>query len=1554
MKFVRFIFSRLPLTAMFVAVGVFLAAFLPASSFFFSQMSEAMNPEIKVNGTGDTEIDCDNANSGGSYDLSVDYTYSLSTESYEMESIPYMPVLSFENEANLGTEITFSANNYFANEIPFFNFSFFDKTYNKIVVGENGLISFDEAQGGLYNLRFPAADNPSPLLTRNSIFATHYDLMINDQANAKVYYKIVGSYPSRKVIVTYLNANVFYCGNPSEFTSTQVVLEELTNKIQIYIKNKVSACGADTQAVVGIMDKYGALGYTPAGRNFSDGDWTASQEAWQFTPSGSRTPIVNWYQGTYSPNDEGNTLIGTGEYITVSADTNEYWVEIQYPHYQDSEGEAYSLILYDNLTVADTFPTGQDASEIVCTNIVNLQDYNQDLSVNPASYFTFTYYQDAALTIPLGNNHTVSSATEMVYVKISYNDSCYDTAILTLTSIANSMSLDPDNLSVSICDVVDDGNPEGIENDFDVSELNSLIFTVIPNGTIQYFSSASSTTPITNLSVSNGTQIWVSVFTGTCESERVGPITINFHPIPRIVDVPGNVELAVCDKNFDNTESLTAAGYDSWKELLIDNGFVSNNPSTDIVTVYATESDAENDTSPLSTIIMDTSASSYDATDNSMQVNYYVRVENSYGCFSIEEFSPRIRFYGIKANHSRYTYVCVSDSESVDVDLSCFLDNVDLDGDGNNDDGMFQKLYTEEGVLSTDFGDVASVEFYNNYTDANNGNNQISQNQTITSGDTGYQYYIAKFILCDDCAEDDHLCYTNARIQFIVLNTEPENSEVEVCSNGDSTNHIDNLNAFNEQIKPLDYFRYNFSYYSSESDAQSDTNELNAYTFDGDDYLWVKISNSVNLSSNPCVSSSSSCEGIYRIHFILSDNLSTVNEIDPIQKNVCDNDGDGIVQFDVTIFEPEITTAEAEFKYYTSFNEDTYILGGLIGSPANIEFDATSGVAQRTIYVKVKENDVACSYITKLDITLTLYAEIETQHGYLCTCFPSIGEYATYDLTTTQQQMFLDSNGQNNNYFEDMTISYFEEYSDAEEGSNVIQNQENYQSIRQVQDLYVRYESSQTGCYKIDTLTLKNLILPQPIPGSIEICDSNVNGNQDLLLNSLDEVVMPGQSLDYFFSYYATREDAEQEQNPLLSNPVIGQDETYFYEIPNGMTEIYVLVNADNGSCPESATDTGDSCNGINVVTLIQNQSISLSNTVFELPAVCDTYEDTGDIDNPTYNDGIADGINLTQLETEITAAADSEVSSILYYDSLETLNGETYPGGENAIQSPENYTNQLVSGEAVQTVYALTQSNDLCPEVVEITINVTPGPEIKPEAVYEKCIDGTVDIILDLPQGENPSDYTFSWTLPDGSTSNAGHQLLAQTQVGVYSLEIVNNESLCGTPTYSFVVETIQPPQITDLIVRNENEVQVVVFATESYPLLYSSNGVDWQASPVFRNLPYGIHSFWVKYDYNNGSCLSDPKETILIEFYNVVSPNGDGINDCFVINNLDVFQEGISDLVIFDRYGKAIYQQQSSSNFEWCGTYNGRSLPSADYWFRLVLPDGRNIKSHITVLNK
>ncbi len=83
--------------------------------------------------------------------------------------------------------------------------------------------------------------------------------------------------------------------------------------------------------------------------------------------------------------------------------------------------------------------------------------------------------------------------------------------------------------------------------------------------------------------------------------------------------------------------------------------------------------------------------------------------------------------------------------------------------------------------------------------------------------------------------------------------------------------------------------------------------------------------------------------------------------------------------------------------------------------------------------------------------------------------------------------------------------------------------------------------------------------------------------------------------------------------------------------------------------------------------------------------------------------------------------------------------------------------------------------------------------------------------------------------------------------------------------------------------------------------PYEYSLDGVVWQGSNVFYNVPRGGHTVFVR---DSKLCAEVQKPFAIIDLINTITPNGDGYNEevdysALMANDNLVFR-------IFDRYGE------------------------------------------------
>ena len=90
---------------------------------------------------------------------------------------------------------------------------------------------------------------------------------------------------------------------------------------------------------------------------------------------------------------------------------------------------------------------------------------------------------------------------------------------------------------------------------------------------------------------------------------------------------------------------------------------------------------------------------------------------------------------------------------------------------------------------------------------------------------------------------------------------------------------------------------------------------------------------------------------------------------------------------------------------------------------------------------------------------------------------------------------------------------------------------------------------------------------------------------------------------------------------------------------------------------------------------------------------------------------------------------------------------------------------------------------------------------------------------------------------------------------------------------------------------------------------------------------------------------CLSEPKTIYFIKINNAFTPNADGINDVWKIDNLDKMQN--VSVIIVDRYGNKVFESTDNARVEWDGKQFGRSLPTSTYWYTAVWFDPVTQKS-------
>ena len=83
-------------------------------------------------------------------------------------------------------------------------------------------------------------------------------------------------------------------------------------------------------------------------------------------------------------------------------------------------------------------------------------------------------------------------------------------------------------------------------------------------------------------------------------------------------------------------------------------------------------------------------------------------------------------------------------------------------------------------------------------------------------------------------------------------------------------------------------------------------------------------------------------------------------------------------------------------------------------------------------------------------------------------------------------------------------------------------------------------------------------------------------------------------------------------------------------------------------------------------------------------------------------------------------------------------------------------------------------------------------------------------------------------------------------------------------------------------------------------------------------------------------------------INLPNFFTPNGDSYNEIWDFSSIT---DNNALVYIFNRYGKLLTQLNRASTIGWDGNYQGKKLPSSDYWYKIILSDGKIIQGHFAL---
>ncbi|WP_051605761.1 T9SS type B sorting domain-containing protein [Polaribacter sp. Hel_I_88] len=783
-------------------------------------------------------------------------------------------------------------------------------------------------------------------------------------------------------------------------------------------------------------------------------------------------------------------------------------------------------------------------------------------------------------------------------------------------------------------------------------------------------------------------------------------------------------------------------------------------------------------------------------------------------------------------------------------------------------------------------------------------------------------------------------CPKNSNEITLTVNPAPTvTPEVDLLQCDDDLDRISTVNLTEAEISiSANSANERFEYFATEADAIAGTplvdDELR-YPVNQSGEAWVRTISTENCYriSKINLEVEAAADVAYNKEFeaVCDDFLQTDGTNGP-----ANDDTDGITNFDfseanaeILMFFPPALRPDLEISYFETRDDRTAVVNAIadISNYRNINFP--SDVTRQTIYFKItNKNNNNCSGTGELYLrTNTVPEAANVPDLELCDDANdgdgTNGIVQSFDL---ESQTSLILNGQNP---ADFTVTYHLSAADANAGNDA-QSSPFVNTTRDSQTIFVRVTNTTTGCFTNHT-SFNVIVNPIPVANfveDLEICDDNSDGSarngfsQAIDLESQTAGILGTQDPNtHTVTYHRSLADAQNGNNPLIS--------PYSNNAPNRETIFVRILNTDTG-CANPISNFDVIINAEPVLVVPTNL------------AYCDN-----DLDGDDAN-GIVQNIDLDSKIVEILGTTQNPNDFNVTFHSSQA----NATSGNDAIISPYQNTN------ATETIFVrIENKNTGCVNddaTFDVIVNTLPDFTVTTPQIL--CLN---DLPLNIA-AENARDvYSYIWQDENGTVLNtASRDNINITSGGTYTVTATTTDGTLCERSESIVVNESNPAILERsfiTIIDEGNNISSEDNLSISIDIVNNDLGpgdyqfaiintddnsrtpiIGFQDEPLFENLEGGVYQIIV--NDKNGCAPDEMLLVSVIQFPKFFTPNGDGRNDTWVVKgaNKDFYPN--ASINIFNRYGTLVAQEQIDSE-GWNGMYQGKLLPSDDYWFNITL---------------
>ncbi|MEM6684302.1 MAG: T9SS type B sorting domain-containing protein [Bacteroidota bacterium] len=743
-------------------------------------------------------------------------------------------------------------------------------------------------------------------------------------------------------------------------------------------------------------------------------------------------------------------------------------------------------------------------------------------------------------------------------------------------------------------------------------------------------------------------------------------------------------------------------------------------------------------------------------------------------------------------------------------------------------------------------------------------------------------------------------------------------SELFACNDGNTNTDFDLTEVETELLQNVTN-SVTTTYYTSENDALEATNAINSNytTTQTQETIYVRVQ---NVADN-CFATS---------QFTITANASP-SIVTPADVMQCEVQNNGIV---------DLTQVEAELLQNNTIAVNTTYHANLADATTGTNtiapnYQATLG--QQTIYVRVESAiNPDCFETTQFGITLSENPIIVTPSD-IVQCEDENNGF--FDLTLVETELL-----QNNTL--PVTLSYYTTLADASIAVNAIST--NYQIPVGQFPIFVRVNSTvDTGCFEIASFSIiRSEDLQLTVPNNLTQCENENNGIFDL--TQVETEVLQNVTSSVTVTYHTSQANASTGTNPIGDS----------YQITTGQETIFVRVEIN----------ANDNCFATTQFDIIQGESPNLTTP-------------TDLVQCPEDNNGL---FELTQVETELLQNV-TETVDVSYHTTETDANANTNPLDTN-YNPPSNQEIVFVRvANTISNCFSVAQFQVITQDSLSITSPSNLTRCANENSLVFDLTEVEAELLQDVTQTVVVSYHASADDANDNVNALATNYTLTTPPTTIF-VRVEDVATNCFETT-QFAIEILAIPSVQPMV--NSPSTRLLTDCAidadsngffdlnDAYPLIISGNtsyAVEFFLSeadaeqeintidPIFYAVN-SVQEIFVTVTNDNGcksitnffvdpACYDTVVDITNISFPGFFTPNNDTANDTWNVQGISSRVQQTSIMYIFDRYGKLLFYFRPGQIQGWDGMYQGRLMPSSDYWYKFETAEGRTFTGSFSLI--